>query len=190
GKEVFVAKQDENVVEKEVDATQVQVSTPATTPTISIDEVTLAQALAELKQTKPKAKAKGIIFHEPEQSTTTTTTTTATIPKPKSQDKLQAELQAKFDKEQRLARKKAQKEEEEANITLIETWDDVQAKIYCGSQTMMDSLAFKDLAVSLSSSMFCFLAFSCSSSYPALFKLPSVTSALDFLELSSTNSVM
>nr|GEW92140.1 RNA-directed DNA polymerase homolog [Tanacetum cinerariifolium] len=42
--------------------------------------------------------------------------------------KLQAELQAKFDKEQRLAREKAQKELE-ANISMIETWDDVQAKI-------------------------------------------------------------
>nr|GEU42133.1 hypothetical protein [Tanacetum cinerariifolium] len=133
--EVFVSKQDENVVEKEVDAGQVQVSTAATTATISIDEVTLAQALAELKNIKPKAKAKWIVFHEPEESTTTTT---ATIPKPKSQDKcksimieepvklkkkdqimldeevalkLQAELQAEFDKEeQRLARESAQKE--------------------------------------------------------------------------------
>nr|GEW00267.1 hypothetical protein [Tanacetum cinerariifolium] len=42
--------------------------------------------------------------------------------------KLQAELQAKFDKEQRLAREKAQKELE-ANISMIETWDDVQEKI-------------------------------------------------------------
>nr|GEW94499.1 hypothetical protein [Tanacetum cinerariifolium] len=101
--EVFVAKQDENnVVEKEVDVAQVQVST--------------------------------------EESITTTTTTTATIPKPKSQDKgkailieelvklkkkdqimldeevalkLQAELQAEFDKEeQRLARESTQKEQE------------------------------------------------------------------------------
>ncbi|GKB03456.1 hypothetical protein Tco_0831599 [Tanacetum coccineum] len=37
-------------------------------------------------------------------------------------------LQAKFDKEERLAREKAKKEEE-ANIALIETWDDIQAKI-------------------------------------------------------------
>nr|GEW79764.1 hypothetical protein [Tanacetum cinerariifolium] len=37
-------------------------------------------------------------------------------------------LQAEFDKEERLARQKAEKEEE-ANITLIETWDDIQAKI-------------------------------------------------------------
>nr|GEZ16227.1 hypothetical protein [Tanacetum cinerariifolium] len=128
GEDVFVAKQDKNVVEKEVDVDQVQVSIAATTPTISIDEVTLAQALAELKHTKPKAKAKGIIFHEPDESPTTTT-----ISKPKSQDKgkaimvkefvepkkkdqirldeeaalkLQAELQAKFDKEQRLARER------------------------------------------------------------------------------------
>nr|GEW04482.1 hypothetical protein [Tanacetum cinerariifolium] len=121
--EVFVAQQDENIVEKEVDAVQIQVTTVATTPTISIDEVTLAQELAELKHTKPKAKAKRIIFHEPEESTTTTTT--AAIPKPKSQDK---ELQAEFKKEQRLSGERAQ-QELEANIALIESWDDVQAKI-------------------------------------------------------------
>nr|GFD02535.1 hypothetical protein [Tanacetum cinerariifolium] len=38
GEEVFVAKQDKNVAEKEVDVAQVQVTTTATTPTISIDE--------------------------------------------------------------------------------------------------------------------------------------------------------
>nr|GEW24353.1 hypothetical protein [Tanacetum cinerariifolium] len=86
GEEVFVAQQDENVVEKEVDAAQVQVTTVATTPAILIDEVTLAQAL------------------------------------------LQAELQADFDKEQRLAEERAQ-QEKEANIALIESWNDVQAKI-------------------------------------------------------------
>nr|GEX62839.1 hypothetical protein [Tanacetum cinerariifolium] len=57
GEEVFVAKQDENVVEKEVDATQVQVSTAATTATISIDEVTLAQALALVEESSKKAEA-------------------------------------------------------------------------------------------------------------------------------------
>nr|GEV76791.1 retrovirus-related Pol polyprotein from transposon TNT 1-94 [Tanacetum cinerariifolium] len=46
GVEVFVAQQDKNVVEKEVNVAQVQVTTAATTPIISIDEVTLAQALA------------------------------------------------------------------------------------------------------------------------------------------------
>nr|GEW33716.1 putative ribonuclease H-like domain-containing protein [Tanacetum cinerariifolium] len=88
GEVVFVAKQDENVVEKEVDVAQVQVTIAATTPKISINEVTLAQALAELKHTKLKAKAKGIVFHEPKESTTTTTP----IPKPKSQDKGKAKM--------------------------------------------------------------------------------------------------
>ncbi|GJR60048.1 hypothetical protein Tco_1502210 [Tanacetum coccineum] len=37
-------------------------------------------------------------------------------------------LQAEFDEEERLAREKAKKEKE-ANIALIETWDDIQAKI-------------------------------------------------------------
>nr|GEY14398.1 hypothetical protein [Tanacetum cinerariifolium] len=46
GEEVFVARQNENVVEKEFDVAQVQVSIAATTATILIDEVTLAQALA------------------------------------------------------------------------------------------------------------------------------------------------
>nr|GEY89456.1 reverse transcriptase domain-containing protein [Tanacetum cinerariifolium] len=42
--------------------------------------------------------------------------------------KLHAKLEAEFDKEQRIAKEKAQ-QEVEANITLIESWDDVQAKI-------------------------------------------------------------
>nr|GEX59324.1 hypothetical protein [Tanacetum cinerariifolium] len=81
GEDVFVAQQDEKVVEKDVDAAQIQVTTAATTPTISIDEATLPQALAELKHTKPKAKAKRIVFYKLEESTATIT---AAIPKPKS----------------------------------------------------------------------------------------------------------
>nr|GEW41665.1 hypothetical protein [Tanacetum cinerariifolium] len=57
--EVFVAQQDDKVVEMEVDVAQVQVTTTATIiPTISIDESTLAQALTELRNEKPMAKAK------------------------------------------------------------------------------------------------------------------------------------
>ncbi|GJZ97492.1 hypothetical protein Tco_0669945 [Tanacetum coccineum] len=37
-------------------------------------------------------------------------------------------LQAEFDEEERLTREKAKKEKE-ANIVLIKTWDDIQAKI-------------------------------------------------------------
>nr|GEW67434.1 putative ribonuclease H-like domain-containing protein [Tanacetum cinerariifolium] len=93
-----------------------------------INEVTLAQALAELKTSKPKAK--GDVIQEPSKSSITTTT----IPKQKSQDKGKGILlQAKFDEEQRLTREKAEKELE-ANIALIETWDDVQVKIDAAHQ--------------------------------------------------------
>nr|GFB83015.1 hypothetical protein [Tanacetum cinerariifolium] len=102
-----------------------------------IYEVTLAQALTELKTLKPKVK--GFVIQEPSESTITITT----IPKQKLQDKGKGimveepvkskkkdqirldeeaalKLQAEFDEEQRLVREKAQKELE-ANITLIET---------------------------------------------------------------------
>ncbi|GJW40488.1 hypothetical protein Tco_0066333 [Tanacetum coccineum] len=78
--EVFVAGQNENVVEEIVDAAQV--STVATTPGES-----------------------------------TTTKSTPTISSQQSQDK-----------QERLTREKAEKEKE-ANIALIEEWDDIQAKI-------------------------------------------------------------
>ncbi|GKD99420.1 hypothetical protein Tco_1387404, partial [Tanacetum coccineum] len=110
---------------------------------LTVDEVTLAQALAALKSIKPKAK--GIVFREPDESTTTTIPITS-IPIPsKVQDKgkgimvepekpmkkkdqisldeeLAFKLQAK--EEERLTREKAQ-QIEEVNIA----WDDVHAKI-------------------------------------------------------------
>ncbi|GJX70634.1 putative ribonuclease H-like domain-containing protein [Tanacetum coccineum] len=143
GEEVFVARKNENVVEEVVDVAQV--STVATTVTITTEEITLAQALEALKTSKPKVK--GIVFQEPGKSTTTTT-----ISSQQSQDKGKGimieepvkpmkkkdqisfdeetalKLQAEFDEEERLAREKAEKEKE-ANIALIETWDDIQAKI-------------------------------------------------------------
>ncbi|GKD19357.1 hypothetical protein Tco_1208515 [Tanacetum coccineum] len=73
GEEVFVAGQNENVVEEVVNAA----ITPTTTTTISLQ---------------------------------------------------QSHDNAKFDEEERLAREKAEKEKE-ANIALIEEWDDIQAKI-------------------------------------------------------------
>ncbi|GJR59262.1 hypothetical protein Tco_1501424 [Tanacetum coccineum] len=96
----------------------------------------------ENESTKPKKK--GVVIQELGESTTT-------ISSQQSQDKgkgiliehvkpmnkkdlirLNEEtalnLQAEFDEEERLAREKAEKEEE-ANIALIETWDDIQAKI-------------------------------------------------------------
>nr|GEU91315.1 hypothetical protein [Tanacetum cinerariifolium] len=49
---------DENVFETEVDAAQIQVTNATTTPTILIDEVTLAQTLPELKDTNPRPRLK------------------------------------------------------------------------------------------------------------------------------------
>nr|GFA82430.1 hypothetical protein [Tanacetum cinerariifolium] len=60
GEEMFVAWKNENVVKEVVDAAQV--STTATTVTITNEEITLAQALKALKTSKPKVK--GIVFQE------------------------------------------------------------------------------------------------------------------------------
>ncbi|GJX50942.1 hypothetical protein Tco_0277787 [Tanacetum coccineum] len=89
----------------------------------SVDEVTLAQALAALKSAKPKAdkikvqnKGKGIMIEEPL--------------KMKKKDQISFDeqeairLQAKFDEEERLAREK-----DEVDVALTEEWNDIQAKI-------------------------------------------------------------
>ncbi|GJX10248.1 putative ribonuclease H-like domain-containing protein, partial [Tanacetum coccineum] len=147
GEEVFVAGQNENVVEEVIDAAQV--STAATAVTITTIEITLAQAREALKTSKPKVKR--IVFQEPGKSTTTKSTPTISlqqshdrgkgimIEKPmkpmKKKDLIRLDeevalkLQAEFDEEERLAREKAKKEEKEANIALIKEWDDIQAKI-------------------------------------------------------------
>ncbi|GJV58297.1 hypothetical protein Tco_1459302 [Tanacetum coccineum] len=149
GDEVFVEKK---VPVKEVSAV-VKVNTASITTivsaaTITEDEITLAQALVELKSVKPKVTTatttttKGILLQEPSESITTTTTTT--IPskdkgkgimveeplKMKKKDQINFDeqeairLQDEFDKEERLAREK-----NEANIALTEEWNDIQAKI-------------------------------------------------------------
>nr|GEW95103.1 hypothetical protein [Tanacetum cinerariifolium] len=83
GEEVLVEKE---VADKVVSvAGEVNVAIIATTisaaATITIEEITLDQALVEIKTTKPKTK--GIVLQEPSESPTTTTI----IPKQKSQDK-------------------------------------------------------------------------------------------------------
>nr|GEU59173.1 hypothetical protein [Tanacetum cinerariifolium] len=120
GEEVFVAKQEvakdvnENVVEEVVNVAQDCIAAR----TITTEEITLAQALEALKTSKPKGKR--IMVEEPMK------------PKKKEQIRLDEEaalrLQAKFNEEERLARERTQKEQE-ANIALIETWDDIQVKI-------------------------------------------------------------
>ncbi|GKF18537.1 hypothetical protein Tco_0063455, partial [Tanacetum coccineum] len=68
-----------------------QVSTAATTVIITPEEITLAQALQELRTAKPKVK--GIVFKELVESSTTTTTTTTT--RISSQQPFQATVQDK-----------------------------------------------------------------------------------------------
>nr|GEX11136.1 hypothetical protein [Tanacetum cinerariifolium]GEX13226.1 hypothetical protein [Tanacetum cinerariifolium] len=147
--------EDTNTAKLIVDATQVSVvgevnttsiaTTVSAAATITTEIKTLAQVLVKIKTLKPKAK--GIVLQEPSESITTTTT----ISSKKSQDKGKAimieelvkpkkkvqlmideettkNLQDEFDEEEIIAREKAEKELE-ANIALIEEWDDIQAKI-------------------------------------------------------------
>ncbi|GJR03113.1 putative ribonuclease H-like domain-containing protein [Tanacetum coccineum] len=109
GEKVFVAKQSEKVVEEVVSATEVRAAI------ITEDEMTLAQALAELKSVA-KDKGKCIMVKEPLKI------------KKKDQisfDKQEAiRLQAQFDEEERIVREK-----EEANAALIAQWNDIQDKV-------------------------------------------------------------
>ncbi|GJU39698.1 putative ribonuclease H-like domain-containing protein [Tanacetum coccineum] len=92
-------------------------SATTTTTATTVDDITLAQALEEMKSTKPKTK--GVVIQELGESKTTKS---SQLSSQQSQDK------AEFDEEERLAREKAEKEQE-ANIVLIETWNDILAKI-------------------------------------------------------------
>ncbi|GJU15662.1 putative ribonuclease H-like domain-containing protein [Tanacetum coccineum] len=105
-------------------ATTVSAATTTTATITTVDDITLAQALEEMKSTKPKQK--GVVIQELGKGI---------LMKPvKKKDQILLDeetalnLQAEFDEEERLAREKAEKEQE-ANIALIETWDDIQAKI-------------------------------------------------------------
>ncbi|GKE73527.1 hypothetical protein Tco_1535568, partial [Tanacetum coccineum] len=149
GEEVFVAEQGvpnskkDDVVSTAGVATTV--SAAATTIPITPEEIILAQALEELKTAKPKVK--GIVFKEPMEYITTTVSSQqpsqvkvqdkgkVKMVEPKEpmkkkelvrlDEEIASKLQAEFDEEVRLARKRAEKEEE-ANIV---SWDNVQAMI-------------------------------------------------------------
>ncbi|GJS02517.1 hypothetical protein Tco_0319025 [Tanacetum coccineum] len=114
------------------------VSAAITTTATTVNDITLAQALEEMKSTKPKTK--GVVIQELGESTTTKS---SQLSSQQSQDKGKGiliepmkpmkkkdqisfdeetalKLQTKFDEEERLAREKVEKEQE-ANIALIET---------------------------------------------------------------------
>ncbi|GJW89390.1 hypothetical protein Tco_0164730 [Tanacetum coccineum] len=156
GEEVFVAEQEVvvkdvnnevNVAEEVVEVINSANAATTTTPTITtVDDITLAQALIEIKSTKPKEK--GVVIQELGESITIIS---SQLSSQQSQDKgkgiliepmkpikkkdlirLDEEaalnLQAGFDEQERLTREKVEKEKE-ANIALIKTWDDIQEKI-------------------------------------------------------------
>ncbi|GJV84006.1 putative ribonuclease H-like domain-containing protein [Tanacetum coccineum] len=113
---------------------------------LSVDEVTLAQALVALKRAKVQEKSN--VVEEPKEQATTPTVSSQQPSQVKAQDKgkgimveesvkmkkkyqislneeLAFKLQAKEEEEERLAREKSQREEE-ANIV---SWDNMQAMI-------------------------------------------------------------
>ncbi|GJW39468.1 hypothetical protein Tco_0065313, partial [Tanacetum coccineum] len=92
------------------------------TSVLDKQEIEVEKTLIEIKAAKPKVK--GVMIKEPSEFTTTTTTTTPAASKP-SQDK----DKAKMIKSEKPLKKKDQiiQKEEEANIALIESWDNIQA---------------------------------------------------------------
>nr|GEW93857.1 ribonuclease H-like domain, reverse transcriptase, RNA-dependent DNA polymerase [Tanacetum cinerariifolium] len=109
-------RDDELFVSQEVPLIEVNAASIATTvsaaaTTATIDDITLAQALVEIKTSKPKDKGKGIMVEE--------------LVKLEKKDQILLDkevvkkLQAEINKEERLARERAQ-QELEANIALIE----------------------------------------------------------------------
>nr|GEZ39624.1 hypothetical protein [Tanacetum cinerariifolium] len=105
-----------------VTAAGVEVSAASTTPTISIDDITLAKALAAFKSSKhmsskDKGKERMIKPKKPLKKKYQIMIDEEVV------RNLDAQLQAELEEEERLARQK----EEEANIALIAKCDDVQA---------------------------------------------------------------
>ncbi|GKA65702.1 hypothetical protein Tco_0765409 [Tanacetum coccineum] len=109
------------------------------TKDLTVDEVTLAHALAALKSAKPKFKAN--VVEEPSLPVSTASTKAKVQNKGKGimvepekplkkkdqisfDEETAIRLQAEFDEEERLAREK-----DEANVALTEEWDDIQAKV-------------------------------------------------------------
>ncbi|GJT93771.1 hypothetical protein Tco_1082616 [Tanacetum coccineum] len=141
--DIGVLDEQEVEVEKVVRIAEVSSESAITT---TVDELTLAQTLIEIKDAKPKVR--GVMIQEPSEFTTTTTTTTPAASKPlqnkgkakmiesgeplkmKPKDQVLFDeqeairLQAQFDKEERIAREK-----EEANAALITQWNDIHDKV-------------------------------------------------------------
>ncbi|GJY24718.1 hypothetical protein Tco_0398376 [Tanacetum coccineum] len=169
GAQEDASKQGRKIADLDADAEEVEVEkvvstaevTTASATTTTVDELTLAQTLIEIKAAKPKAvttaatttttavtrpKARGVVVQEPSEfRTTTSSSQTSQLPQVKDKGKakmiepekplkkkdqilvdeeiaqrLQEELQAELEEEERLARQK----EEEDNLI---SWDNTQA---------------------------------------------------------------
>ncbi|GJX74464.1 hypothetical protein Tco_0313059 [Tanacetum coccineum] len=168
-----MAKKEINVAEKEVSTgdpvttagkvvttASVEISTASPTDTTITDELTLAQTLIEIRSAKPKVK--GVVIGEHSESTTRTRPQQLPskdkgkgimVVKPvkmkkKDQISLDEELAFKLqaeEEEERLAREKAQREEE-ANIV---SWDNVQAMIDLFDKAMKRVNTFVDMDTEL-----------------------------------------
>ncbi|GKC34565.1 hypothetical protein Tco_1046949 [Tanacetum coccineum] len=82
------------------------------------EEMTLAQTLMEIKSTTTKAKR--IVMEEPKPQEPK---------KKKDQIKFDEELAFKLQAEEARLASEREQQQEEANIALINTWDDIQARI-------------------------------------------------------------
>nr|GFA88805.1 glutamic acid-rich protein-like [Tanacetum cinerariifolium] len=93
-------------------AEDVEVTTAATNPQISKDELTMDQTLIEIKAAKPKVS--GVIVQEPSEFRTTSSSQLSQLPQAKEKEvarKLEAQMKAEMEEEERIAREK-----DEANI--------------------------------------------------------------------------
>nr|GEY26074.1 putative ribonuclease H-like domain-containing protein [Tanacetum cinerariifolium] len=135
-------EQDATVAEKEVSTVASDYGTTiATTPQITKDELTLARTLIEIKAAK--LKARGVIVQDPSEFRTTSSSQPSQLPRVKDKGKgimvqpekplkkkeqimmdeevarkLGAQMKVEMEEEERIEREK-----DEANIALIEEWD-------------------------------------------------------------------
>ncbi|GJT64820.1 hypothetical protein Tco_1016300 [Tanacetum coccineum] len=129
------------------DAIIVSAATTTTATIKTVDDITLAQHFNGNKKYKNQPKEKELFIQELVNHNTISSQLTLTTSRHKGKgiliepvkpmekknqirfdEETALNLQEEFDEEERLEREKAKKEEE-ANIALIETWDDIQAKI-------------------------------------------------------------
>ncbi|GJX10167.1 hypothetical protein Tco_0200026 [Tanacetum coccineum] len=125
-KDEHSTKPDDSTAGEAITTVSVKDSAAPTT----IEEITLAQTLIQIKAAKPKVvttaattttttrpKARGVVVHEQSEFIVPQEAQPSS-----SKDKGKAKLDAKLIEEKKLARK----QEEEANIALIESWENTQ----------------------------------------------------------------